>query len=80
MEHEVEGDTNCSWCIWNDCQRNSKGTGRRINKGTSKDHPSNSIIKIGQNTERSPGDSKSRRKRTANAAEKSFQRSKIIVN
>ena len=32
------------------------GTGRLGNKWTSIDHPNYSIIKIGQNTEKSPGD------------------------
>ena len=25
MEHEGGGDTNCSWCTWNDPQRSLKG-------------------------------------------------------
>ena len=33
-----------------------KGTGRLENKRTSGDHPDYSIIKIGQNTEKSPED------------------------
>ena len=33
-----------------------KGTGRFENKRTSGDHPDSSIIKIGQNTEKSLGD------------------------
>ena len=33
-----------------------KGTGRLGNKRTSGDHPDYGIIKIGQNTEKSPGD------------------------
>ena len=32
------------------------GTGRLGNKRTNGDHPNCSIIKIGQNTEKSPGD------------------------
>ena len=32
-------------------------TGRLENERTSRDHPNDSIIKIGQNTEKSPGDS-----------------------
>ena len=34
----------------------SKGTGGRANKRISGDHPNYSIIEIGQNTEKSPGD------------------------
>ena len=33
-----------------------KGTGTLENKRSSRDHPDYSIIKIGQNTEKSPGD------------------------
>ena len=35
-----------------------KGTDRLGNKRTSEDHPNNNFIKIGQNTEKSPGDSR----------------------
>ena len=48
MEHESNGNSNCGRCI-------SKGAGRLANKRTSKDHPEYNI-KIGQNTEKSPGD------------------------
>ena len=34
----------------------TKGTGRLGNKRTSGDHPDYNITKIGQNTEKSPGD------------------------
>ena len=56
MEHEDDGDTNCSWGIWNDIQRIVKGTGRLRNQRTSWNHPDYSIIMIGRNTEKSPGD------------------------
>ena len=56
MEHESDGDTNCNWCTWYSHQRIGKGTGRIGNKNTSGDHPNNSTVKIGQNTEKSPGD------------------------
>ena len=36
--------------------RIGKGTGRLENMKTSRDHPDYSIIKISQNTEKSPGD------------------------
>ena len=52
MDHESDGDTNCGWYTWNNLQR----TGRLENKRTSRDHPDYIIIKIGQNTEKSPGD------------------------
>ena len=36
-----------------------KGTGRLGNRRTIRDHPDNCIIKIGQNTEKSPGNLRS---------------------
>ena len=56
MEHKGDKDTNCNWCIWNNPQRTSKGTERLGLKRTSGDHPENSIINVGQNTEKCPGD------------------------
>ena len=56
MEYEGEGDTNCDWCTCNNPQRISKGTKGLKNKRTSEDHSDYSIIKIGKNTEKSPGD------------------------
>ena len=53
MEHESDGDTNCTWCAWYNLQRIDKGTGRLRNKRKSSDHPDYSIIKISQNTEKS---------------------------
>ena len=54
MKHEVHGEANCNWRTWNNLQRMGKRKGRRGNK-TSGDHPNCSIVKIGQNTEESPG-------------------------
>ena len=56
MEHEGDGDTNCNWCTWNNPERIGKGTGRVGNKRTSGNYPDYSIVKIGQNNEKSPGD------------------------
>ena len=56
VEHESNGYTNCRWCSWYSHQRFGKKTRGLGNKGTSGDHPDNSIIEIGQNTEKSPGD------------------------
>ena len=56
MEYEGDDDTNCGWCTWGNPKRIGKGTGRLGNKRTSGDHPNYSIIKIGQNTEKSLGD------------------------
>ena len=55
MEHESNGDTNCNWCTWYSHQRTDNGTGGLGNKRMSRYHPNNSIIKISQNTEKSPG-------------------------
>ena len=55
MENEGNGDTSCGWCTRNNPKGNSKGTRRHGNKRTSRDYPDYSIIKIGQNTEKSPG-------------------------
>ena len=56
MEHEGDGDISYNWCTWNNPQTRYKGTGRHGNKRASGDYPDYSIIKIGQNTEKSPGD------------------------
>ena len=56
MKHEGRGDTNCNWCTQNNPPKIGKGTGRFGNKRISRDHPDNNIIKIDQNTEKSPGD------------------------
>ena len=44
MEYESDSDTNCNPC------------GRIGNKNKSGDYPNDSTVKIGQNTEKSPGD------------------------
>ena len=49
----TDGDRNCGWCFWDNSQRIDKGIG---SKSTNRDHPDYSIIKIGQNTEKGPGD------------------------
>ena len=56
MEHECDCDTNCNWCARYSHQRIDKETGELGNKETSRDHLNDSIIKIGHNTEKSPGD------------------------
>ena len=55
-EHEGNGDTNCNWHTWNNLQRIGNGSGSLGNKRTSGDHPNYSIIKIGQNSQKRPGD------------------------
>ena len=56
MEHESDGNTNYNWSPWSNLQRIGKSAGRLGNKRASRDHPDFNIIKIGQNTEKSPGD------------------------
>ena len=58
MKHESDADINYHWCAWYSHQRIGTGTGGRGNKRTGGDHPNDSIIKIGQSTEKSSGDSK----------------------
>ena len=56
MEHESDGDTNCNWGSWYGHQRIGTETGGLGNKKTSGNHLNYSIVQIGQNTEKSPGD------------------------
>ena len=56
MEHESYGDTNCNCHAWYSHQRIGTGTGGLGNNRTCGDHPNYSIVEIGQNTEKSPGD------------------------
>ena len=58
VEHESDNYTNCDWGFWYSHQRIIKGTGGLKNKRMNGDHPNYYIIKNGQNTEKSPGDSK----------------------
>ena len=44
------------WCVRNNRQSLAKENGRLRNKRKSGDHRNYSIIKIGQNTEKIPGD------------------------
>ena len=55
MEHEGEGDTS-DWSAYNNLQRPAKETGRLGNKRINGDYPDCSIINIGQNNNKSPGD------------------------
>ena len=56
MEHGGDSDTSCNWCHWNNPRRIRKGTRRLGNQRTSRDYPNYSIVEIGQNIEKSPGD------------------------
>ena len=55
MEYESDSYKNCNWCAQNHPQRFGKDTGRLGNRRTSGDY---GIIKIGQITEKIPGDLK----------------------
>ena len=56
MEYEGDNNTNCDWCSWYSHRKIIKGTGGFGNRRTSGDHPNDSTIEIGQNTEKSSGD------------------------
>ena len=58
VEHESDGYTNCNWCSWYSHERIGFRTGGLGNKRRDGVHPNYSIIEIGQNTEKSPGDLK----------------------
>ena len=45
-----------NWCAWYGHQRMGKGTGGIENQSTNGDHPNYTIVKIGQRTEKNPGD------------------------
>ena len=56
MDYESDSDTNCNWGARYSHQRVGTGNGGLGNKRTSGEHPNDSFIKIGQNTEKIPGD------------------------
>ena len=56
MSYEGNDDINCIWCTYDDLQKIGKGSGTLGNKRTRRDHQDCSIIKIGQNGAKSPGD------------------------
>ena len=55
MDRESDGSTNCGRCTWNSPQNIDKGTGELENNWKIRQHPDQGINKIGQNTEKSPG-------------------------
>ena len=55
MEHEVDGETNCKWCVWDNPQKIGTGTEGVGDRRTSGDYPDNSIVAVSQNTEKGPG-------------------------
>ena len=58
MEHEGDNYTNCDydWCFWHSDWRIIKRSGGFGSWRPIGDHPNNSIIEDGPNTEKSPGD------------------------
>ena len=56
MEHESDGDSNCNWCTRWSHQRIDTGNGGLRNKRTIGYHPNYSIVEIGKNTGKNPGD------------------------
>ena len=56
LEHVGDNYTNCNWCFWYSKLRTIKGPGGLVSWQTCGDHPNDSIIENGQNTEKSPGD------------------------
>ena len=55
-EHEGDGDTNCHWQTWNVLQKIGQWAGRTGNRRRNRDDSNYSVVKIYQNTEKSPGD------------------------
>ena len=58
VEHVGDGDTNSSWCTWNSPQRLGKKTIGIGNQRKNRDHADHSMVEIGQNVKKSPGDLK----------------------
>ena len=56
VEHESDDYTNCNWCSWYSPQMIATGTWGLGNNRTSGDCTNYSIVEIGQNTGKSPGD------------------------
>ena len=55
MEYQNYGETNCNRCSSYSLLKNGIRTGGLGNQRTIGEHPNDSIIEIGQNTEKSPG-------------------------
>ena len=56
LEHETDGVTNCNWRTRYYPQRIGTGTGGLGDKRMGGEYPNDSIVEIGQNTKKSPGD------------------------
>ena len=58
LEHKSDNYINCNWCSWYSHQKIGTRTGELGNNGMGGDCPNYSIDEIGQNTEKSLGDSR----------------------
>ena len=76
MGHESNGDIYCNWRTRNGPLRLGKETESVENWRTNRDHPNYSIVKIGQNTEKSPGDLK--RVTDAHTRVKDYQQTLVL--
>ena len=56
VEYESDGDTYTNQHAWNSSQWVGKRKRIVVKRRANRNHPNHSIIKIGQNTEKSPGD------------------------
>ena len=54
--YESDSNTNCNLRTCNDLQRLRKRIGKVGDRGKNKDYPDYSIVNIGKNTQKSPGD------------------------
>ena len=79
LKHESDDYINCNWCSWHSHQRIIKGTGGIGNQRASGDHLNYCFIEIGQNTEKSPGDSNCSERPSAYSGAKNSQGEKIII-
>ena len=56
VEHKNDSDTNRTWRTWNSPQRLKIVTARTENQCKNRDHSDYSMVEIGKNTAKSPGD------------------------
>ena len=56
MKHESDGDTDYTWCAWNDPQRFGEKIRGIGNQRKNRDHSDHNIVEISLNSEESHGD------------------------
>ena len=56
MKHESNGDTDSNYSTWDNSQRITKGSGGLGNNRTNGDIQTTALLRIDQNTEKSPRD------------------------